>query len=268
MGKTIYQPKGAANEYGQWACNLYNGCSNKCDYCYNRHCPQSITLGGDKPTLKKSLCLPDSDPLHAYKEENELNALHIFYKEFEQNKDEIIRDGGLFFSFVSDPMLPETRSLSMDCADYAMDSECKVTMLTKCLYLDTWATLRKDLLRPGWTLTGMDSMEHGDYDTGDRIDNMRRLHELGCKTWASIEPVVDFDCALDAIVRSADCCDFYKIGLASKIGKQYTQFEVIAFAEKVRELVKVPIYWKDSVRNHIDLAQYVLPNMVGADYQF
>lgn len=32
--KAIYQPKGAAREYSAWACNLYNGCSNQCDYCY------------------------------------------------------------------------------------------------------------------------------------------------------------------------------------------------------------------------------------------
>jgi len=27
MGKIIYQPKGAAAEYSEWAANLYNGCS-------------------------------------------------------------------------------------------------------------------------------------------------------------------------------------------------------------------------------------------------
>lgn len=32
--RCIYQPKGAAKEYGAWACNLYNGCSHHCDYCY------------------------------------------------------------------------------------------------------------------------------------------------------------------------------------------------------------------------------------------
>lgn len=188
-------------------------------------------------------------------------------KEFEQQRDEIIRDGGLFFSFVSDPMLDETFALTMNCADYAMYRGCKVTMLTKCQYDTEWARHHKDLLRPGFTLTGMDSMEHGEYCTGDRIDNMRRLHEAGVKTWASIEPVISFDCALDAIARSADCCDFYKIGLASKIGKQYTQQEVMEFVEKVGELVAVPIYWKESVRKALGNPA-CLPNQVKADYKF
>lgn len=28
--KCIYQPSGAAREYGAWACNLYNGCTHQC----------------------------------------------------------------------------------------------------------------------------------------------------------------------------------------------------------------------------------------------
>jgi DNA repair photolyase len=30
----IYLPKGAAREYGEYACNLYRGCTNGCRYCY------------------------------------------------------------------------------------------------------------------------------------------------------------------------------------------------------------------------------------------
>lgn len=32
--KTIYQPKGQAREYGEWAANPYRGCGHKCAYCY------------------------------------------------------------------------------------------------------------------------------------------------------------------------------------------------------------------------------------------
>lgn len=265
MEKAIYKPKGAAKEYGLWACNLYNGCSNKCDYCYNRHCPQSVTLGGDKVTLKKSLSLPEGRTQH----DNIMHAYGIFRSEFNKHKDEIIRDGGLFFSFVSDPMLDETYELSILCAGYAVDHGCVVTMLTKCTYPVEYFKneVHRDMYRLGFTLTGMDSMEHGKYGTGDRIDNMLRLNVAGIKTWASIEPVIDFDCALDAIARSSDYCNFYKIGLASKIGKQYTQQEVMEFVEKVSELVTVPIYWKESVRKALGNPA-CLPNQVKADYKF
>lgn len=33
-GKAIYNPKGKAGEYSEWACNFYTGCSNNCQYCY------------------------------------------------------------------------------------------------------------------------------------------------------------------------------------------------------------------------------------------
>lgn len=54
-GKAIYQPGGAAREYSPWACNLYNGCTNRCDYCYNRHSQAAKLHGADVVTLKASL---------------------------------------------------------------------------------------------------------------------------------------------------------------------------------------------------------------------
>ena len=30
----IYEPKGAAREYAELACNLYTGCNHGCLYCY------------------------------------------------------------------------------------------------------------------------------------------------------------------------------------------------------------------------------------------
>lgn len=36
----IYEPKGRANEYSPYACNLYIGCSHRCRYCYAPHALQ------------------------------------------------------------------------------------------------------------------------------------------------------------------------------------------------------------------------------------
>ncbi len=30
----IYEPKGAAKEYGDYALNIYTGCPHRCPYCY------------------------------------------------------------------------------------------------------------------------------------------------------------------------------------------------------------------------------------------
>ena len=36
----IYQPRGKAREYNPLACNLYIGCSHRCNYCYAPHALQ------------------------------------------------------------------------------------------------------------------------------------------------------------------------------------------------------------------------------------
>ena len=34
---TIYKPKGAAAEYGDYAVNIYTGCPHRCYYCFAPH---------------------------------------------------------------------------------------------------------------------------------------------------------------------------------------------------------------------------------------
>ena len=57
----------------------------------------SKTLGGTNVRLKKPLI-------------DEKTAFQIFQKELDKSKDDIIKDGGLHFNFVSDPCLPQTTS--------------------------------------------------------------------------------------------------------------------------------------------------------------
>jgi hypothetical protein len=73
----------------------------------------------------------------------------------------------------------------------------------------------------GFTLTGRDDMEPNASTNAKRIEAMRRLHKLGFKTWASIEPVIDWEHATVAVLMSLDCCDHYKIGLRSGVKKDY-----------------------------------------------
>ena len=84
--RCIYQPKGAAKEYGAWACNLYNGCSHHCDYCYCKRGVWVNTMGIDKPELKAMLG----------KDENE--AYLIFARELKQHRDKILAAGDGLFS--------------------------------------------------------------------------------------------------------------------------------------------------------------------------
>lgn len=202
-GKAIYQPRGAAREYSPWACNLYNGCTNRCDYCYNRHSRSAKVLGADVVTLKKSLC-------------DETRARIYFKRELNRHIEEIRKAGGLFFSFVSDPMLPETIDLTTDCIVYAAQQGVNVQILTKqaAWVTDNDIMLHKlhpyrDRIAVGFTLTGMDEQEHGRSNNFDRVEAMHRLYGQ-FRTFASIEPVIDINKAVRMVSYAEISCDLFK----------------------------------------------------------
>jgi DNA repair photolyase len=268
-GKAIYQPAGKASEYSKWAVNFYNGCSGMCTYCYNRHGITAKVLGADKPTLKKALI-------------NEECAYVIFEKELRQNIDEL-RKYGLFFNFVSDPCLPETYRLNRAAIMLCLFHEVPIKILTK----QTWwvqsfiseatsagTLLNKHIWRAkrifsiGFTLTGHDKLEKGTASNTDRITAMKSLHYLGFKTWASIEPIIDFESSLSMIINTVGHCDLYKIGLMS--GKKYERDELFNFYSDVTAILinsEAKIYWKNSFLNKANLLREELPaNCVASDY--
>lgn len=245
MGKVIYQPKGKAAEYSAWAANFYNGCSARCEYCFNRKGRSAKVLGGDEPTLKKSLV-------------TEEQALHYFKIEVEKNVEEL-RKHGLFFNFVSDPFLPETSKLTWKAAFLASELGVKIKFLTKqtkwvdpYLKYYTQLTAKKYLkvdqeyYHFGFTLTGHDSLEPGAATNAERIEAMRKLHDAGFKTWASIEPIIDFESSLRMIQETAPVCKYFKIGIKS--GDKH-HFELVrSFLDDVFEILPTkPIYLKDSL---------------------
>ena len=256
-GSAIYQPGGAAGEYAKWACNLFNGCSNRCDYCYNRHSQNSKLLGADEVTMKKSLSDNPYDKNY---------FLRVFADELEANLEAIKRDGGLFFSFVSDPLLESTYTQTRDCMLYASRKGVHCTVLTKSVWwmkagilanMDFRLTLAEDLkdcLTLGFTLTGEEAMERNCISsTQERINAMKWAKENGIYTWASIEPVIDYEHALGVIILSLPYCQEYRIGLVSKLGIKYDPADVLRFKRCVETTIgdKAKIVWKKSVLDKI-----------------
>jgi DNA repair photolyase len=248
-GKVIYQPKGKAAEYAKYAANFYNGCTACCEYCYNRHGRSAKILGGDVPALKKSLI-------------NEEIALCMFMREVDSNLSELQKNG-LFLNFVSDPCLPETIDLNFKAIDYCFISLIPVKLLTK----QTWwlsekfirdISLLPDNVSYGFTLTGYDKLEPGASKNLERIEAMKKLHDVGFKTWASIEPIIDLDSSFDMIRWSMPYCDFYKIGLKS--GQKYDKKMLHQFLwDVIHKTSKIPIYWKDSFLKQAGICRENLP---------
>lgn len=257
-GKAIYNPSGKAGEYSYWACNFFTGCSNGCDYCYCKKGILAKAMGGDVPVLKKCF-------------KSEEHALDVFEKEIFANK-EALKEHGLFFSFTTDPMLPETIALTQDAIGKAQYYGIPCKILTK---VATWVDEvveddarhndhRKDLIAYGFTLTGWDSREPNASTNAERIEAMKKLHDAGFKTWASIEPIIDLDSSLKMIQQTIGSCDLYKVGLMS--GKKYDWRELRGFMLACTPL-DGKFYFKDSFVRQASLERANLPsNCVGRDY--
>ena len=253
-GKAIYQPKGAAAEYAKFACNFYIGCSNCCTYCFNKR-----WKWGNVPTLKK-----------CFKDEN--NALEVFEKELKLNLPELQKHG-LFFSFTTDPCLPKTVLLTSMAIKQCITYNVPVKILTKktdwtvdCFYSIDMQYYKN--IAFGFTLTGHDELEPNASTNSERIEAMQKLHEAGFKTWASIEPVIDFTSSWQMIRDTCSFCDLYKIGLMS--GKKY----VYKYEDELRDFMDAcihtgnpTIYFKDSLLMQAGICREDLPaNCVDRDY--
>ena len=270
-GKAIYNPSGAAGEYSYWSCNFFKGCSNLCEYCYLKKGIWVKTLGGETPRLKE--CFKD-----------QADAIRIFEKELLQNLVSL-QQNGLFFTFTSDPFLNETKELTMVAVEMCIKNGVPVKLLTKCpknavLSFNGTGDREQLLIRNagkigfGVTLTGFNELEPGADTHGERIIALNQFRCNGFKTFASIEPVIDFDKSYSMIDGAILFTDLFKVGLLS--GKKFTRREVAAFVEKVHSLfekriydlhISPKLYWKESILKAAGINREALPwYCVGRDY--
>jgi len=243
MGRLIYQPKGKAREYSPWACNLYNGCTNNCTYCYNKKGVGSKLLGKEDVTLKRGF-------------KNIEDAYFTFQRELDKYKDAILADGkGLFFNFVSDPFLKETWELNFYCAQYALRRGVPCVFLSKKRPHSSMIELfvrHKSMVKVGFTLTGMDELEPNADTNSERIEAIRDLEKRGVHTWASIEPIINVARSLYLISRAHNVgCREFKIGVLSG-KKDYTPRDILDFKQNVDEFFPdCTILWKNSLLEYI-----------------
>lgn len=252
MGIVIKSPKGAANEYAKHSVSIYRHCPNQCQYCYLDKGIGKATLGSGKPELRT--CFKDED-----------DAVAKFQREVLKNREQLIKDGGVFFCFITDPCLPDTINATKRCAIIAMNEGVPVTILTKMV---DWVfkkeyqpilQLGKETgnLCIGFTLTGRDDMEPGADNNLDRIKTMKIVHdEWHVKTFASIEPIIQFNKSMAMIRETLGFCDLYKIGLMSKCGKDYYNDDdlqkFVAGLATIYDLYGAKMYIKESIRKRMD----------------
>lgn len=263
-GKCLYTPDGAAREYAAVGCNFYRGCPYQCRYCYNKRGMTAKVMGLNYAVLKDCFTEPKKRPKKYITLSGEEYAFVIFKQELEKHI-EYFRKTGIFFSFSTDPLCPDAFYLTMRCAGYAVSNyEIPVKILTKNadlssqqLTLMDYIPLRcRKMMAFGFTLTGHDDWEPFASNNMNRVRMMEILHNMGFHTFASIEPVVDFDSSLQMIEKTVMFCEQYLIGLMSSRKanglEPYNKEESLDFIENTTELLygqgSAAVYWKESVR--------------------
>ena len=278
--KILSKPKGNAEEYGRWSVNPYKGCPHGCQYCYLKKGAWKKGLGGSMPTLKDGIV-------------NEDHAFHLAWCEIIENREQIIKDGGLFMSFITDPLCEGYWVSGRDCgegmvrtmflalAKGSIATGIPVIILTKAVgfrnhfhykdiagkstYYEISPELhnRQSMIAFGWTLTGHDELEPNAPSNEKRLQEMEAVKNDGLKVWASIEPVIDFDSSFAMIQQALDAgCRHFKIGLLTNntkvVRSKYDMVKCCQFVGYVMELTErygATVYWKQSFVDFLQVSK-------------
>lgn len=234
MNGPIYEPKGAAKEYGDLAVNIYTGCPHRCWYCY-------------APGV-----------LHKVKEEFHANVeprKNIVGKVRTQVEKEGITGKLIHLCFTCDPYptgydTTPTREIIKLLKEYGNH----VQILTKgdgsrdfdLLDGEDWY---------GITISGKpvdEGAEPGAIQPHKRLAILTNAFLTGIRTWVSFEPVIDAESVLSCIERHHKLFTKVKIG---KLNYHPSDIDWAAFgreAEALCETLGIDYYIKDSLRKEMD----------------
>lgn len=262
--KCLYTPGGAAREYAAVGCNFYRGCPFQCNYCYNRK-GLTAKVNGLPYALLEDSFTKLSNRAKKYRDmQAEDYALATFKKEVDKWYDHLLRYG-IFFSFSTDPLTPDTALLTTKAAFYAAQKGIDVKILTKnagatsAIFRPFLNFAHNSHIAIGFTLTGRDDVEPYAPSNAERVETLKLLHQWGLKTFVSIEPIVDFDSSMRMIEATAGYADQHLIGLMSNRKangfESYDDKACDAFLHKTALLALdsgMKIYWKESIRKFAD----------------
>ena len=225
--KPIYEPKGKAKEYGDYAVNIYTGCPHRCFYCF-----APSVLRREREAFY-SVVAPREGVVEAVKR---------------QLQREKITDKTIHLCFTCDPYpTGYDTTATREIIKAIKESGNHVQILTK-----GDGSRDFDLLdNNDWYGITYDGSPHGVYEPSDRWADVYSAKMLGIKTWVSFEPVVNADAVLEAIEECHDIVDKVKIG---KLNYWPSDINWKEFGERAEALCKslgIEYYIKDSLRKEM-----------------
>jgi DNA repair photolyase len=196
-GLVVYQPRGAALEHAAFATNIYSGCDHGCQYCYGPAATHTQRGQFGNPAERKD-----------------------YLERLERDAAKVKPSDPILLCFTCDPysQFDAEHGITRKAIEILHRHGHHVAILTKG---GSRALRDLDLFGPGdsfgTTLTFIndaDSLawEPGAALPGDRLDTLKRFHDAGIPTWASMEPVIDPVQTLQLIRRSHRYIDLYKVG--------------------------------------------------------
>ena len=236
----IYEPKGKAKEYGNYAINIYTGCPHRCYYCFAPN-----VLHKAKEVFHN--CVAPRE-----------NIVEAVSKQVER---EGITGKLIHLCFTCDPYPKDCDStVTREIIKILKDSGNNVQILTK----NGIDALRDfDLLDDndwfGVTFAGYSDNEMSTppgEEKGAGTPNGRKnaliiAHELGIKTWVSAEPVINPNGILD-FIKNENYVDLWKIG---KMNYHPSNIEWGKFGKEAEALLKSQnkaYYIKESLRAEME----------------
>lgn len=228
MGNVIYEPKGAALEYSPLACNLWLTCTHGCKYCF---APRALH--------KK----PESFFIEAPERKNILGRLEKDCKEMAGDRRPIL------LSFVCDCYQPHDAGPAITRKALEILSRYKMTaqVLTKggMRAARDFDILKKNKWEFGSTILFSKPESRREWEPGaasimNRIHAICLAHEMGIRTWVSVEPVIDPEQALEAIeaLIKLKVVDFWKVGKLNHHKEHERSVDWSKFLRDVRLLLK------------------------------
>lgn len=226
--KPIYEPKGKAKEYGDYAINIYTGCPHRCFYCF-----------------APNVLHRNKEEFHSYVEPRK-NIVEEVKKQLEREEDKF-KDKLIHLCFTCDPYpTGYDNSATREIIELIKGSGNHVQILTK-----GDGSRDFDLLDDndwyGITIDGTESNEK----RWSMITDLAAVSKRGAKTWCSFEPVVNEKNVLSTIITYASYFDKIKIGKLNYHPSNINWKEFGCTAENICKQIGIDYYIKESLRNEM-----------------
>ena len=225
--KPLYEPRGKAKEYGDYAVNIYTGCPHRCYYCF-----------------APNVLHRDREEFHSHVEPRP-GIVEALRKQIER---EGVRDKLIHLCFTCDPYPTGYDSTATrEIIQVIKESGNHVQILTK-----GDGSRDFDLLGEGdWYGVTIDGSEPHERFL-ERLNQLNGAIMAGAKTWVSFEPVLNDRVVLSRIAAGKAWYDKVKIGKLNYYPSDIDWAKFGREAEALCQAVGLDYYIKDSLRAEME----------------